>query len=48
MARPEGLFLDPKTDAPYRGRRRRVRVLFYRLYQQVQTTREQALLNIRK
>ncbi len=44
MTRPEGLFIDPKTDAPYRGRRRRVRVLFYRLYQQVQTTREQAVI----
>lgn len=44
MTRPEGLFIDPKTDAPYRGRRRRVRVLFYRLYQQVQTTREQAII----
>ncbi|HGF1596683.1 TPA: conjugative transfer ATPase [Legionella pneumophila] len=44
MTRPEGLFVDPKTDAPYRGRRRRVRVLFYRLYQQVQTTREQAII----
>lgn len=44
MVRPEGLFLDPKTDMPYRGRRRRVRVLFYRLYKQVQTTRDQALL----
>ena len=44
MARPEGLFLDPKTDMPYRGRRRRIRVLFYRQYKQIQTTREQALL----
>ncbi|SNV20262.1 conjugative transfer ATPase [Legionella pneumophila] len=44
MTRPEGLFIDPKTDAPYRGRRRRVRVLFYRLYQQLQTTREQAVI----
>ncbi|HAT9715492.1 TPA: conjugative transfer ATPase [Legionella pneumophila subsp. pneumophila] len=43
MTRPEGLFVDPKTDAPYRGRRRRIRVLFYRLYQKTQTTREQAL-----
>lgn len=42
MTRPEGLFLDPKTDAPFRGRRRRVRVLFYRRYQQTETTREQA------
>lgn len=44
MTRPEGLFVDPKTDVPYRGRRRRVRVLFYRLYQQIQTTREQAII----
>jgi conjugative transfer ATPase len=44
MTRPEGLFIDPKTDAPYRGRRRRVRVLFYRLYQQIKTTREQAVI----
>ena len=40
MARPEGLFLDPKTDAPFRGRRRRVRVLFYRI--QPAETRTQA------
>ncbi|MBA2649338.1 MAG: TraC family protein, partial [Legionella sp.] len=44
MTRPNGLFIDPKTDAPYRGRRRRVRVLFYRLYQQTKTTREQSLI----
>lgn len=44
MTRPNGLFVDPKTDAPYRGRRRRVRVLFYRLYQQTQTTRDKALI----
>lgn len=44
MTRPEGLFVDPKTDVPYRGRRRRVRVLFYRLYQQIQATREQAII----
>mgnify|MGYP004417256741 CR=1 FL=1 len=44
MVRPEGLFLDPKTDMPYRGRRRRIRVLFYRQYKQIKTTREQALL----
>ena len=42
MSRPEGLFLDPKTDAPFRGRRRRVRVLFYRRYQDGETTREKA------
>lgn len=44
MVRPEGLFLDPKTDMPYRGRRRRIRVLFYRQYKQLKPTREQALL----
>ncbi|MGQ3887850.1 conjugative transfer ATPase [Legionella sp. CNM-1927-20] len=43
MVRPEGLFHDPKTNMPYRGRRRRIRVLFYRLYQQINTTREKAL-----
>lgn len=43
MTRPNGLFVDPKTDAPYRGRIRRVRVLFYRLYQQIQTTKELAI-----
>ncbi|MGQ3892034.1 conjugative transfer ATPase [Legionella sp. CNM-4043-24] len=47
MERPEGLFLDPKTDMPYRGRRRRVRVLFYRQYKQIKTTREQALIEHR-
>lgn len=26
-----GLFIDPKTDKPYRGRKRRIRILFYRL-----------------
>ena len=41
MARPDGLFLDPKTDAPFRGRLRRIRVLFYRL-QCSGTTRENA------
>lgn len=44
MTRPEGLFVDPKTDTPYRGRRRRVRVLFYRLYQKTPATREQAVI----
>ncbi len=43
MTRRKGLFIDPKTDAPFRGRRRRVRVLFYRLYRTLQTTRKQAL-----
>jgi len=31
MSRPQGLFIDPKTARPYRGRRRRIRILFYRL-----------------
>lgn len=43
MTRPEGLFLDSKTDRPYRGRRRRIRVLFYRRYSMLETTREAAL-----
>ncbi|WP_058514858.1 conjugative transfer ATPase [Legionella santicrucis] len=43
MTRPQGLFLDPKTDAPYRGRLRRVRVLFYRRYYQLKPSREAAL-----
>ena len=42
MTRPEGLFLDPKTDKPFRGRRRRIRVLFYRRYHVISTTRENA------
>lgn len=33
MTRKQGLFTDPKTDMPFRGRRRRIRVLFYRLYE---------------
>lgn len=41
MARPTGLFLDPKTEAPFRGRLRHIRVLFYRL-QGIETTRESA------
>ncbi|HFL2715781.1 TPA: conjugative transfer ATPase [Legionella pneumophila] len=44
MSRSNGLFMDPKTDAPFRGRRRRIRVLFYRLYKIAETTRELALL----
>ena len=44
MARPEGLFLDPKTGMPFRGRLRRIRVLFYRRYHQLKTTREQAVI----
>lgn len=43
LCRPKGLFLDPKTDAPYRGRRRRIRVLFYRRYYLQKTTRAMAL-----
>lgn len=43
MARPQGLFHDPKTDAPYRGRRRRIRVLFYRRYQILSIKREEAV-----
>ncbi|HAT9314923.1 TPA: conjugative transfer ATPase [Legionella pneumophila subsp. pneumophila] len=44
MTRPEGLFIDPKTGSPYRGRRRRIRVLFYRSLHQTTLSREQALL----
>lgn len=43
MSRTEGLFKDPKTDMPYRGRRRRIRVLFYRLYDNIKVSREDAL-----
>lgn len=43
MTRPEGLFLDPKTGSPFRGRRRRIRVLFYRRYATLKTTREAAI-----
>ena len=43
MARPEGLFHDPKTGSPYRARRRRIRVLFYRRYQALPITREAAI-----
>ncbi len=43
LSRPEGLFIDPKTGFPYRGRRRRIRVLFYRKYENTKTTREEAL-----
>lgn len=43
MTRPEGLFIDTKTDQPYRGRRRRIRVLFYRRSSPT-TSREAALL----
>jgi conjugative transfer ATPase len=41
--RPDGLFLDPKTGAAFRGRRRRIRVLFYRRYQKLKTTHEAAI-----
>lgn len=43
MTRPEGLFLDPKTGSPYRGRRRRIRVLFYRKRTQCTLSRELVL-----
>lgn len=43
MSRPQGLFIDPKTDKPYRGRRRRIRVLFYRLFNESNPDREKAL-----
>ncbi|MBA2710121.1 MAG: conjugative transfer ATPase [Tatlockia sp.] len=43
MARPEGLFHDHKTGAPFRGRWRRIRVLFYRSYQTIKTTKELAI-----
>lgn len=43
MTKPEGLFLDPKTGAPFRGRRRRIRVLFYRQLNQTTATRAQSL-----
>lgn len=35
MTREQGIFIDPKTDLPYRGRQRRIRILFYRLYQNI-------------
>ena len=44
MVRPQGLFLDPKTGSAFRGRRRRIRVLFYRRYQHLKTTCEKAVL----
>lgn len=44
MTRPQGLFLDPKTDMPFRGRIRRIRVLFYRRYHLIKTTREEAIM----
>lgn len=43
MTRPEGLFLDPKTGSSYRGRRRRIRVLFYRKRTQCNLSRELVL-----
>ncbi|EHL30509.1 conjugative transfer ATPase [Legionella drancourtii] len=43
MVRPQGLFLDPKTGDAYRGRRRRIRVLFYRRYAELSITREEAV-----
>ena len=44
MARPEGLFQDPKTGMPFRGRIRRIRVLFYRRYTTLKITREQSVI----
>lgn len=43
MSRPEGLFIDPKTGQPFRGRRRRIRVLFYRQYHALNPSRGDAL-----
>ncbi|HAT9135662.1 TPA: conjugative transfer ATPase [Legionella pneumophila] len=42
MSRPQGLFVDPKTGQPYRGRRRRIRVLFYRLLKESNPERQTA------
>jgi conjugative transfer ATPase len=33
LSRAEGLFLDPMSGLPFRGRMRRIRLLFYRRYQ---------------
>ena len=44
MSRPEGLFLDPKTGMPFRGRIRRVRALFYRRYSTLKPTRADAII----
>lgn len=44
MTRPQGLFLDPKTGMPFRGCIRRIRVLFYRRYNHIKTTREAAVI----
>ena len=44
MTRPQGLFVDPKTGSAYRGRRRRIRVLFYRRYTELTVSREEAVL----
>ncbi len=43
MKEPQGLFLDPKSDTPFRIRRRRIRVLFYRRYHTNPITREAAV-----
>lgn len=43
MIRAQGLFIDPKTASAYRGRRRRIRILFYRRYQTLKTTRDDAV-----
>ena len=44
MHEPQGLFLDPKSDAPFRIRRRRIRVLFYRRYHTNPISRDTAIL----
>ncbi len=43
MSRPEGLFQDPKTGQAFRGRRRRIRVLFYRQFHSLNPSRTEAL-----
>ena len=44
MQEPQGLFLDPKSDTPFRIRRRRIRVLFYRRYHTNPISRDAAIL----
>ncbi|VEG92553.1 conjugative transfer ATPase [Legionella spiritensis] len=43
MSRPHGLFVDPKTGQSYRGRRRRIRILFYRLLNESNPDRQTAV-----
>lgn len=43
ISRPKGLFIDPKTGQPFRGRKRRIRVLFYRQYHSLNPSRDEAL-----